>query len=181
MDERHRRRGGESGLTGDEERLYRRYAGPLRASVGRRLAAPEATVEDACAHAWAQLVRAQPERRETIYGWLCRTAIHEGYRLVRLERREARLEDLVPEGAPFGWEDFVAAPVASEQREDARAALEVLAALPEKQRRYLALRVGGYSYREIAVMCGASYTNVNKHLTRARARVLGSFVTAQPP
>lgn len=31
-------------------------------------------------------------------------------------------------------------------------------------------RVGGYSYREIGAMCGASYTNVNKHLTRARAR-----------
>jgi len=34
------------------------------------------------------------------------------------------------------------------------------------------LKVAGYSYREICALTGASYTNVNKHLTRGgRARV----------
>lgn len=171
MDRRHFDRRTAPPPVGDEERLYRRYATRLRRSVARRLVASEATVEDACAHAWAQLLRTQPERRETIFGWLCTVAIHEGYRLVRREGREARLEDLVSEDTPFGWEDFVAGPEVLAQRWEAQAALELLAALPEKQRLYLALQVGGCSYREIAAICGVSYTNVNKHLMRARARV----------
>ncbi len=39
------------------------------------------------------------------------------------------------------------------------------------RRRYLALKVAGYSYGEICALTGASLTNVNKHLTRARAGV----------
>jgi DNA-directed RNA polymerase specialized sigma24 family protein len=50
-------------------------------------------------------------------------------------------------------------------------ALEALAALRERERRYLALKTAGYSYKEIADRCGVTYTNVNKHLTRARARL----------
>ena len=54
---------------------------------------------------------------------------------------------------------------------EARAALDALAQLPERQRRYLELLVAGYRYEEIVELTGATYTNVNKHLTRARARV----------
>jgi DNA-directed RNA polymerase specialized sigma24 family protein len=35
----------------------------------------------------------------------------------------------------------------------------------------VALKTAGYSYREIAARFGVTYTNVNKHLTRARARL----------
>ena len=33
------------------------------------------------------------------------------------------------------------------------------------------LTVGGYSYDEIAAQLGVTYTNVNRHLVRARAAV----------
>jgi len=50
---------------------------------------------------------------------------------------------------------------------EARRALRALAALPERQRRYLTRLASGYSSQEIARVEQASYTNVNKHLTRA--------------
>jgi len=51
------------------------------------------------------------------------------------------------------------------------ARLGSLASLPERQRRYLTLLVAGYGYQEIVRLTDATYTNVNKHLTRARASV----------
>ncbi len=50
---------------------------------------------------------------------------------------------------------------------EARRALRALAALPERQRRYLTRLASGYSSQEIARVEQASYTNVNKHLRRA--------------
>jgi len=52
----------------------------------------------------------------------------------------------------------------------------VLASLPRKQRRYLALKVASHSCREICALTGASYTNVNKHLGSARARNPNGYV-----
>jgi DNA-directed RNA polymerase specialized sigma24 family protein len=50
--------------------------------------------------------------------------------------------------------------------------LRALAGLPDRQRRDLPLRVAGFTYREIAAMTeGRTYTNVNKHLVKARARI----------
>jgi DNA-directed RNA polymerase specialized sigma24 family protein len=50
--------------------------------------------------------------------------------------------------------------------------LRLLVQLPQGQREDLALLVAGFSYREIAEMTGRrTYTNVNKHLVRARAHI----------
>jgi DNA-directed RNA polymerase specialized sigma24 family protein len=55
---------------------------------------------------------------------------------------------------------------------EARRALRRLAELPERQRQDLSLRVAGFSYREIGeIIGGRTYTNVNKHLHKARARI----------
>jgi DNA-directed RNA polymerase specialized sigma24 family protein len=56
---------------------------------------------------------------------------------------------------------------------EARCALRSIAELPDTQKRDLALLIGGYSYREIAQRGGRprSVNNVNKHLTKARARL----------
>lgn len=55
---------------------------------------------------------------------------------------------------------------------EARRALRRVAELPERQRQDLFLRVAGFSYREIAQISGArTYTNVDKHLRKARARI----------
>jgi RNA polymerase sigma factor (sigma-70 family) len=153
-------------LRGDEEQLYRDHHRRLVRSVGWAVNANPALIEDACARAWEQLLRHQPARHR-VYGWLRRVAIREAWALSRKEQREAgpgyddahTLADR--QSAPLDVDGAVAT----------RAALEALAALRERERRYLTLKTAGYSYQEIADRCGVTYTNVNKHLRRARARL----------
>ena len=55
---------------------------------------------------------------------------------------------------------------------EALEALEILASLPERQRADLTLQIAGYSYDEIAELTGGrTFTNVNKSLVKARARI----------
>src|SRR4051794_29709476 len=49
-------------LRGDEAELFRRHSRRLRRAVASFTAADDATVDDACSFAWAQLVARQPER-----------------------------------------------------------------------------------------------------------------------
>ena len=72
---------------GDEAELYARLHRALERAVGARVDGPAVCVEDACAFAWEQLLRKQPERSGRLFGWLVTVAVHEGWRLVRLERR----------------------------------------------------------------------------------------------
>ena len=81
----------------------------------------------------------------------------------------SHLEDL---GPPHGWEHAIAGAVTLDDAVEARRALRRLAELPQRQRQDLTLRVAGYSYREIRQLTpGRTHTNVNKNLTRARARI----------
>lgn len=163
-------------LRGDEEDLFAKHHEGLLRSVKRAVGAPEALIEDACQFAWTQLIRTQPERGPRLFGWLRTVAIHEAYRLSRTQRRDTALEELAaPDGnggsSPDGWETLIEGGVDLDSHLEAKRALSILASLPERQRRYLTLLVAGYRYQEIVRLTGATYTNVNKHLTRARARV----------
>jgi hypothetical protein len=63
--------------------------------VAAELYPPEpAAAEDACAHAWLQLCRTQPERTESLPGWLRVVALPEGFRLLRKGARELPAEDV---------------------------------------------------------------------------------------
>ncbi len=146
-------------LHGDEAALYDRHHEVLWRRVRRHIHGPDALIDDACQQAWLILLRAQPER-ETVLAWLTTVAIRESYRLSKRECRELSLDD---ERCPAAQET-----IDPQQGREARAALQALAALPERQRRYLTLRVAGHSYVEIGEVCQASRTNVNKHLYRAR-------------
>ena len=146
-------------LQGDEGALYDRHHDVLWGRVRRHIHGPDALIDDACQQAWLILLRSQPER-ETVLAWLTTVAIREAYRLSDREWRELSLDD---ERCPIPQEASDL-----EQGREARAALQALAALPERQRCYLTLRVAGHSYVEIQEHCGASRTNVNKHLYRAR-------------
>jgi DNA-directed RNA polymerase specialized sigma24 family protein len=155
---------------GDEAELYLRHHDRLVQAVGRVVNAPAALVEDACQTAWLVLLRRQPDRGPTLFGWLRTVAVHEAYRLSRVDRRHAQLEDLVEGGE---WEAFVGGGPSLEDAIEARRALAVLAALPHVQREDLALVVAGFGYAEIARL-GAhcrSTNNVNKHLVKARERI----------
>src|SRR4051794_39016213 len=146
-------------LHGDEAELFRRHEVALKRAVRAAVNAPEQCIEDACSFAWLQLLRRQP-RRETVFGWLRTVAIHEAWVLAARERRDRHLEDIP------AWDERSAA--AEAPVVEAHAALRILAELPERQRRYVALLAAGFSYNEIAELHDATYTNVNKHLVRAR-------------
>jgi len=76
---------------------------------------------------------------------------------------------LQPDGS---WDAVIAGPVSIDEILEAREALELLASLPDRQRADLVLLVAGFSYVEIAELTGGrTYTNVNKHIAKARARV----------
>jgi DNA-directed RNA polymerase specialized sigma24 family protein len=148
-------------LRGDEAQLYREHHADLEHSVRRVVNGPQACTQDACSFAWLQLLRCQPDR-ETVFGWLSVVAIREGWRLVARERRDGHLEQTPAWNDRCGQADLDLAVAARE-------GLATLAALPERQRRYLELLIAGYSYDEITELCDVTYTNVNKHLVRARS------------
>jgi RNA polymerase sigma factor (sigma-70 family) len=157
-----------AGMRGDESELYRRYHSALIRAVVAVVDAPRELIEDACQSAWTILLRRQPER-VAIFAWLRVVAIHEAYRLCRVHQRDAHLEDV---DHSEGWEALVASGTTIDGAIEARQALRLLAALPERQRQDLSLLVAGFSHREIADMTGGrTCTNVNKHLAKARARV----------
>lgn len=117
---------------------------------------------------WLSLSREQPDRA-TIFGWLYVVATREAYRLCALDRRTARLENFAP---ATGWESVVADAFSIDDIVEAHEALAILASLPDRQRTDLTLLVAGYSYEEIRELTGGrTFTNVNKHLAKARARV----------
>jgi RNA polymerase sigma factor (sigma-70 family) len=152
---------------GDEADLYRRHHHDLVRSVARAVNASRELIEDACQSAWLILLRRQPDRGPTLFGWLRVVAIHEAYRLSRGERRELRLEDLGDHADELlgGW-------LVLENAVEARRALGVVAGLPEREREYLSLLVAGFSYREIGELAGGrTLSNVNRYLARARAHV----------
>ena len=151
---------------GDEDQLYRRHHRDLTRAVARVVDATPELIEDACQNAWAILLRHQPERG-AIFAWLRVVAVHEAYRLSAIERRDAHLEAIA---TAVNWEEVISDRAAIDNALEAREALRVVAELPPRQRDDLTLFVAGYSYREIAELtAGRTFTNVNKHLARARA------------
>jgi RNA polymerase sigma factor (sigma-70 family) len=164
------------GLRGDEGALFARHNEALRRAVARRVRAPEAVIEDACAFAWLQLLRCQP-RRDTALAWLRAVAVHEAWRLARQQRTEAAIDTTADPARErdtsreLAVATLVELGATLEQRLDAREALRALAALPDRQRRALQRKVAGLSYQEIAAEQDSSTTAVNRHLTRARRRL----------
>src|SRR3954463_5374950 len=98
---------------GDEAALFQEHHARLIRAVGRAVQAPTALVEDACGWAWEQLVRTQPDRGPRLFGWLRTVAVHEAFRLSRVQRREGELEQLVQrrddDSTADGWEQVIPA------------------------------------------------------------------------
>jgi DNA-directed RNA polymerase specialized sigma24 family protein len=157
-----------SALHGDEDALYRRHDHELRRAVAHAVRAPRELIEDACQNAWTIMLRAQPDRI-SISGWLYVVATREAFRLCERERRHIHLATMPPNGS---WDAVICDAFSIEDIVEARQALEILARLPDRQRADLTLLVAGFSYREIAQLTGGrTYTNVSKHIAKARARV----------
>jgi RNA polymerase sigma factor (sigma-70 family) len=154
------------GQRGDETALFERYAQRLVRAVRRELGVSEHIAEEACAIAWVQLLRTQPER-DTIFAWLRVVATREAIRLVRVQGRDTSLD-----------EDHADTHSACQDRRvdpeltvEAREALERIGALTARQMRIFSLHLAGLTYVEISAATGHSRRSVERNVTRARARL----------
>jgi RNA polymerase sigma factor (sigma-70 family) len=113
-----------------------------------------------------QLLRTQPERN-AIFAWLRVVAIREALRLLKAQGRQAAFDEdpAEPEQA------HVAKGADLELALEGREVLRQIAALSPQRARIFSLHVAGLSYDEICAATGYSWTQVNRHITRARARV----------
>jgi len=157
-------------LGGDEHQLFRELQPQVLRLLRATLVTREQTLEDACGFAWMQFVVHQPARGYA-RAWLYVVARHEALRLIARDARmiftgdaHASLAVEMADTLPSGDE-----PDARHRR--AIEALEALAALPDRQRRLLSLKVAGFSYRELVAYDRSSYSAVNRHLARARAGI----------
>jgi RNA polymerase sigma factor (sigma-70 family) len=157
-------------LRGDEEALYRAHHSRLLCLIAHDVSARPQVIEDACAFAWAELLARQPDRT-SIVGWLRVVARREAIRLARHDRVTVSMTALEISPPPRRARSTSCATGSASDHCEALEALAALAGLPDRKRVFLALKVAGYSYEEIAAQLGVSYTNVNRHLVRARSAV----------
>lgn len=148
--------------------FYRREAASLQRAVARSVAAPAATVEDACSYAWCQLLRREEiELGPGGFWWLYVVAKREVFRLSGRARREEPAGDAgeLPGRAALLVED-VSDTV--QRRADHDARVQLLATLGDRKRRMLVLQAAGFSYEEIAQVCGDSLRTVERQLVRGK-------------
>jgi DNA-directed RNA polymerase specialized sigma24 family protein len=161
--------------------LHRTHAGELRRRVARRAHADPQTVEDACSHAWLQLLThpsvdlGAPDWR--VLGWLTLTATREARRLDARRVRQG-----VPDPITIDSEPRLRGPLApaADELADQHARLNLVAQIPERPRRFLLQLALGFTYREIATREDASLTTTNKQIARAK-RLLRALDAPQPP
>jgi DNA-directed RNA polymerase specialized sigma24 family protein len=84
---------------GDEGELFASFHNELVRKVRRAVRTSEANVDDACAFAWTQFLRYQPDRERNWRGWLHRVASREALHLHIQERRIVHIGPADREGA----------------------------------------------------------------------------------
>jgi len=144
--------------------LYAAHAGQLRDVVRKHASQNTQIVQDACAHAWAQLITAEQislqRPRRGVLAWLTTTANREAWRLQRDTTRVSPTDIDMLSAHPDD--------VAVDELVIARLRLDLVSQLPERPRRFLLRLALGYSYHEIAAAEQVSYTTTNKQIARAK-------------
>jgi RNA polymerase sigma factor (sigma-70 family) len=154
-------------LHGDEGALYESFNDELQRDVARAVGTSAANVADACAIAWGQFLRYQPDRDRNWRGWLYRVATREAARLHRADRGVT-----IRVGVYDGSAPVVDPPDHREEphikRIEVRDALAMLSRVPGRAREVAVLHLVGLTYVEIAEALGLTYTRVDKLLRAAR-------------
>lgn len=144
-------------LLGDEADLFLELHTQLVPAIARLVPDVVSAAEEACAFAWAELVRLQP-RRDNIAAWLHVVARHEAIRLAKHARREgATTRSISSDGL--------------HRTIEARAALGLVRALPPRKRAALGMQVAGYSHAEIGRALRMTPRTVDRQIQRARTIV----------
>src|SRR4051794_35633575 len=145
--------------------LYVREAAELERLVARSVIASPTVIEEACSHAWCQLIRRLDDIdvAPATFWWLYRVAVREAWRLAEKARRCIPVGD----GSAVGAVAAVAARAPADLLE-ARSALDELDSLSERQRRIVLMQAIGFTYAEIGRLTGDSVRTVERQLRRAR-------------
>jgi RNA polymerase sigma factor (sigma-70 family) len=156
-------------MVGDEAELYKTLAVRLERIVRAEVRAPQEVIEDACHHAWTQLINhTERVERTKALTWLTRTAIRQAWKLNQRERRELSLEVAAETQINLPISSPRSGPV---EQLEARERLGAVDQLPERQRRLIWLRAMGLSYVEMAAYTGDSERTVERQILRATDRV----------
>jgi DNA-directed RNA polymerase specialized sigma24 family protein len=149
--------------------MYAKHDGELRRVVARRGSQDPTIVEDACAHAWTQLLVSEhvdlcPPLWPAL-AWLTTAAVRHAWQLNSSQRRATPLpvDVVVALTADRGQTAPAANDLAAQHLR-----LDLIAQIPERPRRFLLRLALGYSYEEIAAAERASLTTTNKQIARAK-------------
>jgi DNA-directed RNA polymerase specialized sigma24 family protein len=143
--------------------IYADTHSEVRGHVAAATRTDPLTIDDACSHAWAQLLSHPAidlaSERHSIVRWLTTTAIREAWRLHEQRCLPARDEiDGYTRNVTPSAEDVAAL----------RARIDLVREIPARPRRFLLRLMVGYSYDEIARHEGVSATTTNKQIARAK-------------
>jgi len=163
-------------LRGDEQELFELYAERLERSVTSAVMAPAHIIEEACAFAWFQLVRTQPERSHT-FPWLHVVARREAIRLAKLAERDASFDELVDGDRSAGIDvgAMQSHNVGVEQQVHLAEVMSGLHEMPERRQRIFVAHLAGMSYDEIAGMTGTTTRTVQRQILKARTTLRRQF------
>jgi RNA polymerase sigma-70 factor (ECF subfamily) len=146
------------------EALFRRYYGPVHGLLFRMLGDGD-VADDLAQETFVALYTHPPQLQldgEAIRAWLYRVALNRGYNALRSQRRgQARLAGMQ---SPDLELDPEAVAVQAEERARVQA---VLATLPERQAKLLALRQEDLKYAEIAAVLEVAPSSIGTLLVRA--------------
>jgi RNA polymerase sigma factor (sigma-70 family) len=156
-------------MIGDEAQLYRSFAARLEQTVRVRVHAPREVIEDACHHAWTQLINQGDDvSRDSMFSWLATTAVRHAWKLNRREQRDLSLEAVVGDIAELQLPNPSLGPP---ERLELREQLARITELPERQRRFIWLRAAGLTYVEMAAYTGDTVRTVDRQIARATERI----------
>lgn len=156
-------------MLGDETELYRSLAARLERTVRGQVRAPREVIEDACHHAWTQLLNhGDTVDRDAAFSWLATTAVRQAWKLNLRDRRELSLEAAADD---IGELPILSPAPGPPERLEFREQLGHLAELPERQRRFIWLQAAGLTYVEMAAYTGDSIRTVDRQITRATERI----------
>lgn len=148
-------------------RLYEDHSERLIATVRRSVRQlADADIEDACAFAWATLVRREDidlTDRARVHGWLFTVARNEAYRISG-QRRDRPTYDPQDTAEPTSHADVLKDILDRET-------LRSVGLLPPRQQQVIRLRAEGLSRQEIADTLGWTLLTVDRQTYRALARL----------
>jgi RNA polymerase sigma factor (sigma-70 family) len=155
-------------LRGDEAELFHAYQPILSEAVSGYVRTAEANVDDACAYAWSQFMRYQPDRDANWRGWLFRVAQREALRLQKQQEREL---PTAGDALPQALGEVVDPHDRAKEHAQLRDAIDLLGRLKPRLREVTLLNAIGMKFHEIADAKGISQTRVDQLRRRAQVEL----------